>query len=103
MEFVKIIENIICGRRMAIKNGQIGENNNLLDIILETKDERGEKLEDKDIIDLLIAFLFGAHDSIATASMWSVMYLAQNPLCLKKAKVRKSLTILLLLNILHFI
>ena len=72
---------------MAIRKGQIGENNNFLDIILETKDEKGEKLEDKDIIDLLIAFLFGAHDSIATATMWSIIYLTQNPLCLKKAKV----------------
>jgi cytochrome P450 len=51
MNFVKIIENIIYERRMAIKNGQIGENNNLLGIILETNDERGEKLDDKDIID----------------------------------------------------
>ncbi|KEH29236.1 cytochrome P450 family 88 protein [Medicago truncatula] len=86
-KFEKIVQYIIHERRMATKNGEIGENNDLLDNLLEINDERGEKFEDKDIVDLLVAFLFGAHDAIATAVMWSVINLTQNPLCLKKAKV----------------
>jgi cytochrome P450 len=72
---------------MTTKNGQIGEKNDLLNILLEINDEEGEKLEDKDIIDLLISLLFGGHDSTAAGMMWTIMHLTQHPHCMKKAKV----------------
>jgi len=72
---------------MLAKDRKIGEKNDLLNILLEMNDESGEKLEDKDIIDLLISLLFGGHDSIAAGMMLTIMYLTEHPLCLKKAKV----------------
>jgi len=69
------------------KERQIGEKKDLINILLEMNDEAGEKLEDKDIIDLLITLLFGGHDSIAAGMMLTIMYLTEHPLCLKKAKV----------------
>ncbi|WJX91909.1 ent-kaurenoic acid monooxygenase [Trifolium repens] len=85
-KFTKIVQSIIDERRMTTKNGQIGEKNDLLNILLEINDEEGEKLEDKDIIDLLISLLFGGHDSTAAGMMWTIMHLTQHPHCMKKAK-----------------
>ncbi|XP_045792051.1 beta-amyrin 11-oxidase-like [Trifolium pratense] len=82
----KIVQYIIDERRVKAKNRQIGEKNDLLDILFEIKDKGAEKFEDKDIIDVLVSFLFGGHDSIAASIMWTIMHLTQDPLCLKKAK-----------------
>jgi hypothetical protein len=66
---------------MMIQNGQ---KKDILDILLEDK---GENSEDDDIIDLLIVLLFTGHETTAIAVMWSITYLTNNPLCLKKARV----------------
>jgi cytochrome P450 len=78
---VKIIQSIIDERKMMIQNGQ---KKDILDILLEDK---GENSEDDDIIDLLIVLLFTGHETTAIAVMWSITYLTNNPLCLKKARV----------------
>ncbi|KAK2406897.1 beta-amyrin 11-oxidase [Trifolium repens] len=79
-KLVKIIQSIIDERKMMIQNGQ---KKDILDILLEDK---GENSEDDDIIDLLIVLLFTGHETTAIAVMWSITYLTNNPLCLKKAR-----------------
>jgi hypothetical protein len=69
---------------------QNGQKKDILDILLEINDKKGENLEDGDIIDLLITLLFTGHETTAIAVMWSITYLTKNPLCLKKARVYKS-------------
>jgi cytochrome P450 len=69
---------------MMIQNGQ---KKDILDILLEINDKKGENLEDGDIIDLLITLLFTGHETTATVVMWSIRYLTKNPICLKKARV----------------
>ena len=58
-----------------------------MDVILEAEDESGRKLEDEDIIDLLIALVFGGQMTTAGGMMWTIIYLLENPKVLKKAKV----------------
>ncbi|XP_004510263.1 beta-amyrin 11-oxidase-like [Cicer arietinum] len=83
----KIVQSVVDERRLRIKNGeQVGEKKDLMDILLEVKDENGRKLEDEDISDLLLGLLFAGHESTATGLMWSVTYLTQHPHILKKAK-----------------
>lgn len=67
-----------------IKNG---ERKDLLDVLLEAKDEDGWKPEDEDIIDMLIGIVLAGHEATASSMMWSMMYLTQNPHTLEKAKV----------------
>jgi ent-kaurenoic acid hydroxylase len=75
-------------RRLTIKNGEhMRENKDLIDILLEIKDGNGRKLEDEDISDLLIGFLFAGHETTANAIMWSIIYLTQHPHIMEKAKV----------------
>nr|BCL50776.1 cytochrome P450 88D12 [Astragalus sinicus] len=86
-KLVKIVQPVVDERRVMMKKGEeIGDKKDLMDILLEVTDENGRKLEDEDIIDLLIGLLFAGHESTATGLMWSIIYLTQNPHVWKKAK-----------------
>ncbi|GAU45630.1 hypothetical protein TSUD_175430 [Trifolium subterraneum] len=86
-KIAKILQPIVDERRLMIKNGQqVGEKKDLLDILLEVKDENGRNFEDEDISDLLMGLLVAGHESTGTALMWSIIYLTQHPHILKKAK-----------------
>ncbi|CAJ2663909.1 unnamed protein product [Trifolium pratense] len=86
-KMIKIIQSIIDERKAVIEeNGQMKEKKDLLDIFLGMTDEMGEKLDDEDMIDLLITLLFAGHETSALAMVWSITFLTQHPLCLKKAK-----------------
>ncbi|CAJ2669781.1 unnamed protein product [Trifolium pratense] len=86
-KIAKIVKPIVDERRLMIKNGQqVGEKKDLIDILLEVKDENGRNLEDEDISDFLIALLVAGHESTGTGLMWSIIYLTQHPHILKKAK-----------------
>ncbi|PNX72789.1 beta-amyrin 11-oxidase-like protein, partial [Trifolium pratense] len=87
-KMIKIVQSIIDERKAVIEeNGQMKEKKDLLDIFLGMTDEMGEKLDDEDMIDLLITLLFAGHETSALAMVWSITFLTQHPLCLKKAKV----------------
>nr|AQQ13664.1 beta-amyrin 11-oxidase [Glycyrrhiza uralensis] len=87
-KLAKIVQPVVDERRLMIENGQQegDQRKDLIDILLEVKDENGRKLEDEDISDLLIGLLFAGHESTATSLMWSITYLTQHPHILKKAK-----------------
>ncbi|KAJ1409556.1 Cytochrome P450 [Sesbania bispinosa] len=85
-KLVKLVQPIVEERKLMIKNGQVGDKKDLVDILLEIKDENVPKLEDEDIIDVLIGLLFAGHESTATGLTWSVTYLTQHPDIFRKAK-----------------
>ena len=71
-----------------IQNGEMLEKKDLLDILLEIKDlENGRKIQDHEIIDLLVMFLFAGHETTGIIMLLATTYLARNPLVWKKAKV----------------
>jgi cytochrome P450 len=84
---IKIIQSILDEKRMMIENGRIREKKDFLDLLFEMNDKKGEKLVDGDIIEFLLTLLFAGHESTAVTMLWSIIYLTQNPLCLKKATV----------------
>ncbi|KAK2399644.1 beta-amyrin 11-oxidase [Trifolium repens] len=82
-KLAKLIKPIVEERRLMKKNG---DKKDLLDILLESRDEDGWKAEDEDIVDMMIGFVLAGHEATATGMMWSIIYLTQNPHILKKAK-----------------
>ncbi|KAL5070954.1 hypothetical protein RYX36_021841 [Vicia faba] len=62
------------------------ERKDLLDVLLQAKDEDGWKPEDEDIIDILIGIVLAGHEATSSGMMWSMIYLTQNPHTLEKAK-----------------
>ncbi|XP_058730754.1 beta-amyrin 11-oxidase-like [Vicia villosa] len=86
-KIAKILKPIVDEKRLTIQSCQhVGEKKDLIDILLEVKDENGSNLEDEDISDLLMGLLFAGHESTATALMWAIIYLTKYPDILKKAK-----------------
>ncbi|XP_058724410.1 beta-amyrin 11-oxidase-like [Vicia villosa] len=79
----KLVKPIVEERRLMIKKG---ERKDLLDVLLQAKDEDGWKPEDEDIIDILIGIVLAGHEATASGMMWSMVYLTQNPHTLEKAK-----------------
>jgi len=59
---------------------------------MEARDDEGEKLEDEDIIDLLLLFLLAGHESSAYGVLWTVINLTNHPHVFERAKVLILLT-----------
>lgn len=58
-----------------------------MDALIEVEDEDGRKLEDEDIIDVLIMYLNAGHESSGHITMWATVFLQEHPECFRKAKV----------------
>ncbi|KAF7828545.1 beta-amyrin 11-oxidase-like [Senna tora] len=85
----RIIQCVAKERR--IMNKRMGEEKegserDLLDILLDGEDENGQKLEDEDIANLTVGFLFAGHETSAHAIMWSIIYLTHHPHIMSRAK-----------------
>ncbi|KAE8731947.1 Beta-amyrin 11-oxidase [Hibiscus syriacus] len=73
---VKILQHVMDERRA--KSNQVidhNENRGMIDLLMEIEDENGKKLQDEDIIDLLLVFLLAGHESSAHAALWVIIYL----------------------------
>ncbi|KAF1879536.1 hypothetical protein Lal_00006003 [Lupinus albus] len=86
-KLTNIIQPLVDERRMMmIKNGLSQGKKDLVDIFLQIEDGNGKKLENEDIVDLLLGFLAAGYESTATTLTWVVIYLTDHPEIMKKAK-----------------
>lgn len=58
----------------------------MMDLLMEVKDEEGRMLEDEDIIDLLLVFLLAGHESSAHGILWTIIYLIDHPHVFQRAE-----------------
>lgn len=58
-----------------------------MDALLHVEDENGRKLNDEEIIDVLLMYLNAGHESSGHIIMWATVYLQKNPEIFQKAKV----------------
>ncbi|KAG6550821.1 hypothetical protein Mapa_007617 [Marchantia paleacea] len=70
------LKKLILERRRESDQGV--KQNTVLGALVGCIDEKGEKLCDDEIIDLLIGTLFGAHDTTATSITWIVKHLSEH-------------------------
>ncbi|GAY34999.1 Ent-kaurenoic acid oxidase 2 [Citrus sinensis] len=83
---VKILQKVVDERKAMKKNGEQTAKRGMIDLMMEIEDESGKKLQDEDIVDLLIVLLLGAHDGPTHTIMWATIYLYGHPQILQKAK-----------------
>lgn len=74
----------------------------MMDALLSVEDENGRKLDDEEIIDLLLMYLNAGHESSGHIMMWATIFLQQHPRFLKIAKVTQHWIFILILYILQF-
>ncbi|KAJ4728737.1 Cytochrome P450 family ent-kaurenoic acid oxidase [Melia azedarach] len=82
----EILEPILRERRSMKEKDQLKGKRGLVDLLMEVEDENGEKLEDVDIVDMLIAFLSAGHESSAHIATWAIIHLHRHPEMLQKAR-----------------
>ncbi|XP_017972617.1 PREDICTED: ent-kaurenoic acid oxidase 2 [Theobroma cacao] len=83
---VKILQGVLDERRSKSQVNDPNEKRGMVDLLMDIEDEHGQKLQDEDIIDLLLMFLLAGHESSAHAAMWAIIYLHDHPEILQKAK-----------------
>ncbi|XP_028762505.1 beta-amyrin 11-oxidase-like [Neltuma alba] len=82
-KLTKVLQSLLERKRKSIKGRT---KKDMMDMLMEAKDEDGWQLEDEDITDLLLVFLLAGHESSAHAIMWTLIYLTQHPDSFEKAK-----------------
>src|SRR5215471_5650070 len=72
------LDEIICNLVERARR-QPDERDNLLSVLLESRDERGQRLTDRQIRDEVVSMIVAGHETTATTLVWTFVLLAQNP------------------------
>lgn len=75
----------LVNKRRAIRKENTTKD--MMDALLDAEDEKGRKLDDGEIIDILVMYLNAGHESSGHVSMWATLLLQKHPEVLQKAKV----------------
>ncbi|KAJ7540016.1 hypothetical protein O6H91_11G118900 [Diphasiastrum complanatum] len=78
------LQSIIHARRDGVV--QQASNPDILDIMMQSKDEAGEGLQDEEIIDTILAFMLAGHETTAHSIVWVMYFLQKHPQALQKLK-----------------
>lgn len=83
-KLVAILQSVVDERR---RETAPSTNRDMMDALLSVEDEKGRRLDNEEIIDILIMYLNAGHESSGHIIMWSTLYLQQHPEYLQRAKV----------------
>ncbi|CAM8971848.1 unnamed protein product [Rhodiola kirilowii] len=84
---VAIFQLIVTARRERRKmEAQPTTKKDMMDLLMEVEDENGRKLNDQEIIDVLVMYLNAGHESSGHITMWAIILLQQHPEIFQKAK-----------------
>ncbi|XP_002988455.2 ent-kaurenoic acid oxidase 1 isoform X2 [Selaginella moellendorffii] len=84
-KLIKLIQDVINQRRASGKP----QETNILSLLMDQLDDKGEALEDAQIIDVLNMYMNAGHDSTAHVIMWLMIFLKRNPDVLEKVKTEQ--------------
>lgn len=94
-----IFQSIVDSRRNIRKGYLPGKAKDMMDALIDVADEDGRKLNDEDIIDIMLMYLNAGHESSGHITMWATFFLQKHPEYLQKAKVAGYLIIIVHLNL----
>ncbi|XP_065847260.1 ent-kaurenoic acid oxidase 1-like [Euphorbia lathyris] len=72
-------------RKNRITNGEKVEND-LMDGLMQIKDEHRNQLSDKEVLDNIVSLIIAGYESTALSSVWAIYYLAKYPNVLQKLR-----------------
>lgn len=58
-----------------------------MDALMDAQDDKGRRLRDEEIIDVLVMYLNAGHESSGHITMWATLFLQNHPDVLKRAQV----------------
>ncbi|KAA8515775.1 hypothetical protein F0562_018614 [Nyssa sinensis] len=86
---VAIFQSIVDKRRERRKKQPSKSKQDMMDALLDVEDEHGGKLNDEQIIDILVMYLNAGHESSGHITMWTTHFLQQHPEFFQKAKAEQ--------------
>ncbi|KAI3874815.1 hypothetical protein MKW98_019388 [Papaver atlanticum] len=72
--------------RRVQRKSEIEERNDLMDGLINMKDEQGKQLGDEEVLDNIVSLVIAGYESTTVASMWALYYLAKFPDVLQKLR-----------------
>ena len=85
----EILQSILDEKRMVKKSkGENWKAKDMMDLLMEVRDEDGEGFDDETITEMIFSMLFGGQETSAFTTMWAILFLTDNPHIFQKAKVR---------------
>lgn len=82
-----ILQPIAAKRREERRENPWSPKKDMMDNLLDAEDDKGRRLDDEEIIDILIMYLNAGHESSGHTTMWAALFLQNNPDMFKRAKV----------------
>ncbi|KAI6702948.1 hypothetical protein NL676_012084 [Syzygium grande] len=85
-KLVAIFQSIVEERQNQEETKVPAKKKDMMDALLEVEDENSRKLNDEEIIDVLLMYLNAGHESSGHIMMWATIFLQENQEFLQKAK-----------------
>lgn len=86
-KLVTVLQRVLDERRAKGKGGR--KVVDMMDRLIAVEDESGRRLEDDEIIDILLMYLNAGHESSGHITMWATVFMQENPDILAKAKAEQ--------------
>ncbi|KAL9429825.1 hypothetical protein AB3S75_025255 [Citrus x aurantiifolia] len=90
---VATLQSVVDDRRNRSKDDNFPKKKDMMDALLSVEDENGRKLEDEEIIDVLLMYLNAGHESSGHTMMWATIFLQEHPEFLQKAKAEQEMIV----------
>ncbi|KAK9144444.1 hypothetical protein Sjap_004347 [Stephania japonica] len=88
-KLVDALQAILSARRAERVTAAPQAKKDMTDALIDAEDEKGHKLSDEEIIDILIMYLNAGHESIAHITMWATCFLQEHEEVFQKAKAEQ--------------
>ncbi|KAL5980566.1 Ent-kaurenoic acid oxidase 2 [Asimina triloba] len=86
-KLVAIMQSALTKRREKRGRDEAPAKKDMMDALIEVEDENGKRLDDEEIIDVLLMYLNAGHESSGHITMWAAVLLQEHPEFFQKAKV----------------
>lgn len=86
-KLVAVLQGVLDERRAKGKGSR--KTVDMMDRLIAVEDESGRRLEDDEIIDILVMYLNAGHESSGHITMWATVFMQENPDILAKAKAEQ--------------
>jgi len=77
-EAIRVLDDLIYGVIRARRAAKVPGGNDLVSLLIETRDENGAPMSDKDIRDEVMTMFLAGHETVATGLAWTFQMLAHN-------------------------
>lgn len=88
-KLVAVLQGVVTERRERRRKHLPSERKDMMDALMDAEDECGRRLNDEEIIDVLVMYLNAGHESSGHITLWATLFLQNHPQVFEKAKAEQ--------------